>query len=351
MFRTTKFIKRAFGVGLFSQTKEFVFPTPIHSFSSLSKLNEIGIYENGYSSYRYFSHKNFDLKFIEEFNKLNNKIQMDYLLKNTDLFRIINQQTTEMCKFMITLNPNNIEYVKKQTPELCMMAMDNDIYAFKFIRNEYQTEDVCLYMISKIKQFENKQTEILNTNGNKIEFQDWNKIFMELFNTINYPSEKVAFEAVKQFPKVIKLFENRKNLFYESCFWGLIENDPHLIQYINFPKDDVCYEVIEKDILTYLHLKNPSHKIKGFAIECFFKKYLDMHIKFYTPKFFTFNFTLLIDNKIPPFYELEIVYTDGDIKEIKNLVFHCIMDKKYDFSINISNQVPEIKLIANKIFT
>ena len=81
------------------------------------------------------------------------------LTKETTIKRIIdenykllnlfdeNEQTEEICKYAITINPLSLRYVKNQTDEICKFAIEKDKYIFYFIKN--QTDEICKFAIEK----------------------------------------------------------------------------------------------------------------------------------------------------------------------------------------------------------
>jgi len=71
-------------------------------------------------------------------------LALDY---SVTLIHYIDDQTDELCKFILRKDGCNISYIKKQTPELCLFAVENCGIALKHIQE--QTEELCLAAIKQ----------------------------------------------------------------------------------------------------------------------------------------------------------------------------------------------------------
>ena len=56
-------------------------------------------------------------------------------------------QTNDLCLCAITQNANALQYVTNQTPEICLKAIKKDGYALRFV--EKQTPELCWEAVKK----------------------------------------------------------------------------------------------------------------------------------------------------------------------------------------------------------
>jgi hypothetical protein len=54
-----------------------------------------------------------------------------------------------ICSKVIRTNPTDLCYIKNQTPELCQLAVDEDVHAFPYVNKDLQTPEMCLKAVQE----------------------------------------------------------------------------------------------------------------------------------------------------------------------------------------------------------
>jgi hypothetical protein len=69
--------------------------------------------------------------------------------KNGEFIRFLDEQTEEICKLAVKVNPDALYYVKEQfqTDEICKLAIEQSYCTLNFVNN--QTEEICKFAITK----------------------------------------------------------------------------------------------------------------------------------------------------------------------------------------------------------
>jgi hypothetical protein len=112
---------------------------------------------------------------------------IDILSKDGNSLQFIKKQTFEMCKAAVINYGLALKYVRKQTPELCLIAVRNMGDALKYVK--HPSEEIELAAVSQ--------------NGYAIEF-------------VKEQSEKICFYAV-----LLAQLSNRLLLYY--CHFGIFD--------------------------------------------------------------------------------------------------------------------------------
>ena len=63
-------------------------------------------------------------------------------LRNVRAFQYVKKQTHELCLAAVQKNGWALVYVKEQTHELCLVALQQDVRAFQYVKK--QTHELCL---------------------------------------------------------------------------------------------------------------------------------------------------------------------------------------------------------------
>ena len=98
---------------------------------------------------------------IEDYIETHDNISQ-FIIQNPDNIRYIKKQTEELCKLAVSRDGCVLEYVQKQTEEICKLAVSQNGYAVRYVKN--QTEELCKLAVSQkghTLQYVQNQTEEL----------------------------------------------------------------------------------------------------------------------------------------------------------------------------------------------
>jgi len=181
------------------------------------------------------------------------------------LFKDVNQ-TFELCKMVIDMNPILFRNIKIQTTEICKFAFEKDIQLFQYFKDSMKEFDMCLkavefnpQLISYVpKKFCTKELckMVLEKNPEYIQF-------------ISNPDEEFTIMAAKFNSKYIEGIKSedgfREILEYYSAD-VVIENNPKAIQFVE-QNDNLCLKAVLKDPSCFKLIKVKTEEICYAAIK------------------------------------------------------------------------------------
>lgn len=156
------------------------------------------------------------------------------------------EQTEEICKIIVSIDPGMIKDVKDQTEEVCWIALKKRPTAIYHIREP--TEEMMWYVIRKnpayIDAFKNPSDEM-----------KWYVINAKPFNILHIknPTEEMCFEALKA---DLSCLEFIKQTYEMQRFAVSIK--PELIRECKPQPEDLCWLAIEADNNNIFHIRDPT---------------------------------------------------------------------------------------------
>lgn len=134
---------------------------------------------------------------------LDSLLDTDNILKlicvNGDMLKYLKEQTEEICLRAVQQNGNALEYVKKQTEEICMEAVKQNGVALRYV--EEQTFEICFAAVSQTKnaleysKFLHPEIT-LEAVKNGMGLLEWSKI--ELLQSLKNMVNKINSQSRKQ---------------------------------------------------------------------------------------------------------------------------------------------------------
>ena len=161
-------------------------------------------------------------------------IYLSVVKQNGHFLEYIKKQTPELCRLAIQQDSVCIAYVKEQTPELCLEAVKDDGYNLKYVKE--QTPEICL---SAVKQ------EPLS------------------LRFVNEQSPDVCIAAIKQ---NVEAFKYVKEQTPEICL-ELVRKDGWSLKHIKDQTREICLEAIKQDPLSIMHVKEQTPEICLAAVQ------------------------------------------------------------------------------------
>jgi hypothetical protein len=161
-------------------------------------------------------------------------IYLEAVKQNGHFLEYIEKQTPELCRLAIQQDSVCIAYVKEQTPELCLEAVKDDGYNLKYVKE--QTPEICM---SAVKQ------EPLS------------------LRFVNVQTPDVCIAAIK---RNVEAFKNVKEQTPEICL-ELVRKDGWSLKHIKDQTREICLEAIKQDPLTLMHVKEQTHEICLAAVQ------------------------------------------------------------------------------------
>lgn len=87
-----------------------------------------------------------EVEIIKQMRKARSRFELVHILQNVE-------QTQRICEEAIRINPYYLEYIEKQTPELCMMALQSELPYYwdctplRFVKE--QTPELCMAAVKQ----------------------------------------------------------------------------------------------------------------------------------------------------------------------------------------------------------
>jgi hypothetical protein len=187
---------------------------------------------------------------------------LDYcnkLINIDNSLEFVDNQTEEICKNYINIEPFTIVFVKNKTPKLCKLAVDNNEHILKLLPIDIRSEELCNSAVQRngiILEYvppELKTTNMCNTaffcNGNAIKYIPHNILTNEM---AIIAVEKNAF-LLQYIPDTMKTPEICKIAF---------DKNPYTIKFVpyNLRSAELCakiigcselFKYIPEEIITY----------------------------------------------------------------------------------------------------
>ncbi|HBG8470868.1 TPA: DUF4116 domain-containing protein [Clostridioides difficile] len=173
-------------------------------------------------------------------------------------------QRNNLYKKAVSKDGELLKYVKKQTEEICLLAVRENPWALIHVKR--QTERICIEAVKQwgtILQFVKKQTP-------KICLEAVKQNSFALYY-VKKQFEEVCIEAVKQDGDALKYIKKQTK---ELCLRA-IENDVCSLQYVKwaelnlteFEVDEICKFALTQTSRALTYIKNKDKYIKKFNIK------------------------------------------------------------------------------------
>ena len=84
-------------------------------------------------------------------NEINNFFAKWFVKRDIREFRLVKNQTEEICKVAVQKDGMSLLFVKPEfmTEEICKLAVQQDPGAFQFVKDELKTEEICKLAVKK----------------------------------------------------------------------------------------------------------------------------------------------------------------------------------------------------------
>lgn len=228
--------------------------------------------------------KNKTLDFCMQAYKLNNeilrlpdflKIVCNDINSLTDILKInglaiqyIQNQTPELCLLAVNNNGLAIQYIQNKTPELCLLAVKNNGLAIKFIEN--QTEEICIEAVKHdgtLLKFVKRQSELICIESVKHpKFFELDNNGIEKFNIsynilplIKNLSNEIILEAVKH--NGLELENVPLNMLTDEIKTEAVKQNGTSLQFINEQTDNICLEAVKNYGKSLRYVKKQTENI------------------------------------------------------------------------------------------
>jgi len=178
-----------------------------------------------------------NLQYIEE-QYQTEEICMEAVKSNPRLFRCCALQTEEIVNYVLERDGTALSCVKNQTLEICWMAVKNEYLAFQFVQKEFQTTEMCIYVLRK----------------------EGGMIF-----AIKDPTQEMKYEAVKKNGGALYHFPDRSE---EFCLMAVKSNHTALNHISEeYQTEEICLEAVKRGGLSLKHVINQTPKICYEAVK------------------------------------------------------------------------------------
>ena len=224
---------------------------------------------------RWNSHNYKDINFVSYDNKGITLETFSHICNSTssnnvlELSRIIADNSTERLELLVKKNPHILKVIPNPTPTMCKHAIEENINAIVYFKEEHYTPEICLLILQKNAKVFWKIPKSKQTKENcLLAVQEYPDNIVQIEN----PSEELQLLAVGKTPPLITEIKNPsekviiKALSTKSsqyCWDGTCKSFGHLIQYIpeELQTEAVCLVAVKCSPDAFRHVINKTEAI------------------------------------------------------------------------------------------
>lgn len=220
------------------------------------------------------------MRYIPTHIELDRELYIKILTKYPEYLQFIDFQDDEMCMMCVLKNALLLQYVKKQSNEMCWTALQNcisvsvvDVYLH--IHDDLKTQGMCIYVLNNIKFKERyKINEFIqrtphNIQNNEICYRSvklWDEAIVNIRPSILADELKLRPDLynpiVYKNPKLIRAIQCQPE---ELCIEA-VRKDPSVLKHIVFQTVTICKEAIAIKFRAIRHVKVQNYDLCSFAI-------------------------------------------------------------------------------------
>lgn len=161
--------------------------------------------------------------------------------QNTDAFKLIQQQTCNICEYIVGKNGYMIQYIEQQTPELCLKAVTNAGCSLRYCK--FLSAEICLAAVK-------------------------NSGFALEYVTKQFMTFEICLAAVQNYGCILN--DIPKNIIYcfnqdqiTTLYMEAVKNNSNALEYVRNKTPEICIEALKNDIGSIKYVPNEIQEIIG----------------------------------------------------------------------------------------
>lgn len=161
-----------------------------------------------------------------------------------------------LCAFAVSKDGLNLKYIKEQTLELCKLAVQNNLDAIQYVRQEFKNELILYAEEEKKKTIEEDMARVTR-DGMQLQY-------------VKYQTPEICMEAVKHDGRALEYVKDQTP---ELCMAAVKQNGLAL-QFVTNQTPEICIAAIKEDWRALEYVKDQTPEIcleavkwNGYALE------------------------------------------------------------------------------------